>query len=251
MVLIPAGVFEMGSNDKDANDDEKPLHTVYLDAFYIDKYEVTVGQYKQFIQATGHRAPNWDSVSKFSPTDQHPITGVFWSDAKAYAKSADKQLPTEAEWEKAARGGLIGAKYPWGNAIPNGTQCNFADKHSRYSSADESADDGYKYTAPVGSFPANGYGLHDMAGNVDECCLDEYQADFYSSSPRRNPIAKANVVKRMINEVSPVVRGGNWNSGAENLPCSVRSTGALEPKMRLVGVRYGVGFRCVRSVKKR
>ena len=124
MVLIPAGEFAMGH---DNNETTKPVHTVYIDAFYIDKYEVTVGQYTQFVHDAGHRPlPDW--VSKYSPTDQHPVVGVTWRDAMAYAKWAGKRLPTEAEWEKAARGGLVGKFQAWGDAALDGTQCNFADK---------------------------------------------------------------------------------------------------------------------------
>ena len=116
MVLIPAGEFLMGSDDGVARDDEKPVHPVYLGAFYMDKYEVTIGRYKQFVRVTGHRSlPDW--VSKISPTDQHPVIGVSWHDAMAYAQWANKRLPTEAEWEKAARGGLVGKRYPWGDSI--------------------------------------------------------------------------------------------------------------------------------------
>lgn len=248
MVLIPAGDFEMGSNDSAASDSEKPVHTVYLDAFYIDKYEVTVGEYKQFVQATG-RTAYWDTLSEFSPTDQHPIILVSWHDAMAYAQWVGKRLPTEAEWEKAARRGLVGARYPWGDATPNGTQCNFADKSSGVAIQDKNADDGYEYVAPIGCFPANGYGLHDMAGNVYEWCLDESQVDFYSNSPRRNPIAGANSVTTMINRFANnnlinnvrVMRGGSFWEGAGDT--RVASRVAAES-----GRSIFFGFRCVRDV---
>ena len=239
MVLIPAGDFEMGSNDSDARDDEKPVHTVYLDAFYIDKYEVTVGQYRQFVQATGHTAPDWGRIAKYSPTDQHPIVMVSWYDAMAYAQWADKRLPTEAEWEKAARGGLIGAKYPWGNAPPNGTQCNFADFLI-------GADDGYKSAAPIGKFPANRYDLHDMNGNVEEWCLDEYQHNFYIRSQRRNPFPEESIQKvknRFSNlETTRVVRGGSWGTGAPHIRCAKRW-----PVSPTVTYHLNLSFRCVRE----
>ena len=254
MVLIPAGDFEMGSNDSEVWDSEKPVHTVYLNAFYIDKYEVTVGQYKQFVQATGHPAPDWDEVSQFSPTDQHPIIFVSWYDAMAYAQWAGKRLPTQAEWEKAARGGLVGAKYPWGDAAPNGTQCNFADKSSNLSWADMNADDGYQFTAPVGSFPGNRYDLFDMAGNVMEWCLDANPTDFDSSSARRNPIEGVNSVIAVINSFSnnnltnrtfSAIRDSSWFRG--------------DVTVLRVGIRLGSdstltsdehGFRCVKDVPR-
>ena len=114
MALIPAGEFQMGDAFSEGNTNERPVHTVYLDAFYMDVHEVTVGQYRQFVQATGYRAPNWNSVASYAPTDEHPIIYVSWNDATAYCEWAGKRLPTEAEWEKAARGGLAGNRYPWG-----------------------------------------------------------------------------------------------------------------------------------------
>jgi len=214
MRLIPAGEFEMGSND--GSDDEMPVHTVYVDAFYMDVYEVTVGQYKQFIQETGHKAPDWLSIYQCSPTDNHPIIYVSWDDAQAYCQWAGKRLPTEAEWEKAARGGLMGKKYPWGNSNPDGSQCNFADKNTSYSWSDQSANDEYQYTAPVGSFPPNGYGLYDMAGNVWEWCSDWYDINYYSFSPREKPTGPTSGTSR-------VVRGGSWVSNGNGMRAEDRS----------------------------
>ncbi|MCH8292693.1 formylglycine-generating enzyme family protein [Candidatus Poribacteria bacterium] len=202
MVRIPAGEFQMGSNDADS--DEKPVHTVYVDAFFMDTHEVTVGQYKRFISATGHRAlPDW--VSKYSPTDRHPVVGISWHDAMAYAQWAGKRLPTEAEWEYAARGGLAGKEYPWGDTLTH-DNANYPGTGGR---------DQWKYTAPVGSFPANGYGLYDMAGNVWEWCLDEYDKDFYANSESRNPVAGGVSISDIIKSYNNsskirVVRGGTF-----------------------------------------
>ena len=230
MVLIPAGEFQMGSNDSEADDREKPVHTVYLDAFYIDKYAVTVGQYKQFIQATGHRALP-DRVSEYSPTDRHPVVCVNWHDAMAYAKWAGKRLPTEAEWEYAARGGLIGKKYPWGDAIDS-SKANYkrnADK-----------------TTPVGSYPPNGYGLYDMAGNVWEWCLDEFNKGFYFTSPHSNPVAGGtitSIINNSTNVKTPrVLRGGSWGYGPGSPRVAYRNT--YYPTY----THNAYGFRCARAL---
>lgn len=115
MVLIPAGEFEMGSNNYQTK--ERPIHKVYVDAFYMDIHEVTVGEYKAFVKATGHR-PLRSVVATYSPTDNHPAVCLSWHDAMAYAKWVGKRLPTEAEWEKTARGGLKGKMYPWATMLP-------------------------------------------------------------------------------------------------------------------------------------
>ena len=187
MALIPAGSFEMGSNAFDirsnvGDGDEKPMHTVELDAFYMDMYEVTVGQFKQFVEESGYvytskninfAANIWKNVAKWSPTDEHPMVYVYWRDAVAYCDWAGKRLPTEAEWEYAARGGLLGKRYSWGDD---------ESVAGLYAHKDSSG-----ITKSVGSLKPNGYGLYDMMGNVYEWCSDWYDKDYYSISPLRNP----------------------------------------------------------------
>ena len=231
MVLIPAGEFQMGSNDNDAYDDEKPEHTVYVDAFYIDKYEVTVGEYKEFVRATGYPVPNWDGVGEDSPTDRHPIVYVSWYDAMAYAQWVGKRLPTEAEWEKAARGGLVGQKYTWGNAV-DPSKGNY----NRNAGG----------TTVVGSYPANGYGLYDMAGNAWEWCLDGYDENFYKNSLRQNPISGGTIVGITSNfriiKTPRVLRGIAWTDTTKPVRVSTRVGGDPAETTRLYG------FRCVKPV---
>jgi len=189
MALIPSGFFEMGDSKNEPGDwmkRSRPVHRVELDAFYMDVREVTVGQFREFVNQSGYSYNKWNDVAKYSLGDEYPIVEMSWNDATAYAKWAGKRLPTEAEWEYAARGGLVGKRYSWGDEKPDGSQCNFADKNTNYNWSDKTVDDGYKYTAPVGSFIVNGYGLYDMAGNVWEWCQDWYSSDYYSNSPTKN-----------------------------------------------------------------
>ena len=241
MVRIPEGEFRMGSNTGRPN--EKPVHTVYVDAFYMDIHEVTNAEYKKFIQANpqwqkrrinanfhdGDYLSDWNGNNYPAGKEDHPVVYVSWYAAMAYAKWAGKRLPTEAEWEKAARGDLTGNRYPWGNTID-------ADK----------ANYGLNFIEekPVGSYPANAYGLHDMAGNVNEWCLDAYNANFYANSPRRNPIAGAASVAQVINNAANVknarvLRGGSWVDAAEDVQVSVRFSNTP------AHTNYGFGFRCV------
>ena len=183
MVLIPAGEFQMGSNDPEADNDEQPVHTVSVDAFFMDEHEVTNLEYKKFVLAnprwskggidarfySGSYLKHWNGNDYPSGKANHPVTYVSWYGAMAYAGSVGKRLPTEAEWEYAARGGMAGKKYPWGDVIDSG-KANYTDS-------------GIGDTTPAGEYPPNGYGLYDMAGNVWEWCLDEYDKGFYDRSP--------------------------------------------------------------------
>ena len=218
MVFIPAGEFTMGSNE--GLDDEKPVHKVYLDDYWLAKYPVTVAQFRRFVKETGYVTDaekghgSWqfwegDWVVRldgswknpyFEQGDNHPVVSVSWNDAMAYCQwlsektGLDFKLPTEAQWEKAARG-LDQRKYPWGNKKPDGTKANYADinywrKYGDVREPDKSIDDGYTETSPVGSFPAGAspYGLLDMAGNVWEWCYDIYDPHYYAVSPYKNPL---------------------------------------------------------------
>lgn len=204
----------MGSEDGDP--DEKPRRRVYLDAYYIDKYEVTNALYGKFMQATGRSAPTLWGANFNGPAQ--PVVGVSWDDAEAYCKWAGKRLPTEAEWEKAARG-TDGRKYPWGEQWD--------------SSRANSSEAKLNKTAPVGSYPAGAspYGAHDMAGNVWEWVADWYDANYYQRAPGSNPKGPDSGQYR-------VLRGGSWL----HVPWLLRS--ATRFWYVPTGRSYIIGFRC-------
>ncbi len=221
MVFIAAGEFVMGSSDADkgALPNEKPAHRVYLDGYWIDKYEVTNEQYRQCVAAGACRESGYDRDSRYNG-GQQPVVGVRWDDAQSYCRWVGARLPTEAEWEEAARG-TDGRIYPWGNEWDA----------SRLNAFDSG--DGYEYTAPVGSYPAGAspYSVLDMAGNVAEWVADWYDGNYYSRSPERNPTGPDTGISR-------VIRGGSWDSQSD----FVRSANRLRSDP--VGRLAVLGFRC-------
>ncbi len=232
----------MGSNDYD---NEKPLHDVYLEGYWMGKTEVTVGQFRAFLKAKKHEteaeksggANTWENTG-FKQGDNHPVVYVSWNDAVEYCRwlsektGLDFKLPTEAQWEKAARG-TNSFKYPWGNHDPFYKGKWYAN-YAAHDSWDKRGEDSSEYTAPVGSYPggASPYGLLDMAGNVWEWCSDWYKSDYYKDkdSPKKNPTGPNSGTYR-------VVRGGGWGDFARGLRCAFRGYGM--PSIRY----YNVGFR--------
>ena len=255
-VEIPAGEFNMGTR-RARRKDEKPIHPVYLDTCYISKKEVTRGQFKTFVKDTGYTTDaekmgvarvysNYEWQDKnganwwrpyFSQTDNHPVVLVSWNDAEEFCKWLSRKtgknihLPTEAQWEKAARGS-DGRKYPWGNSKLDGSKLNFADSNTRFKRSKFNINDGYKFTAPVGSYPqgASPYDVFDMAGNVDEWCSDWYSYNYYSSSPRNNPTGPSSGYRR-------VFRGGSWVSDAFNIRCACRGSADPSWPVPIIGFR--------------
>jgi formylglycine-generating enzyme required for sulfatase activity len=238
LLYIPVGEFTMGSDDGEA--DEKPVHKVKLDPFWIDQTEITNGMYAKCVQDGACHQPSLttsytrDSYYGNSEFDNYPVIYVSWDDANAYCSWADRRLPTEAEWEKAARGPDASA-YPWGNKF-DGTRVNFCDKNCLLDQSDTSSDDGYADTAPVGSYPSGigVYGVLDMAGNVWEWVADRYSKTYYASLPVSNPLGPDSGQYR-------VLRGG----ALTNLRDGVRSANR---HMRKPALRYyNLGFRCAMS----
>ncbi len=247
MALIPAGEFEMGDCSARAIQNRCPVHTVDLEAFYIDQYPATVEQYRAFLDATGYRPPDWNRVAGYFPiTEQSPMIYVTWHDAMAFAAWAGKRLPTEAEWEKAARGGLKGKIYPWGNSIDE-TKANY---NNNLWNGRVDGEGRHGTTTPVGSYPPNNFGLYDMAGNVWEWCLDEYQEQFYLDSPERNPIAGGKSVTEIVESCEyvrtlRVLRGGSWGIALYNNLVELAARFYYYPTFPNVYT----GFRCVKPAE--
>ena len=192
MALIPAGSM------------------VELDAFYMDIHEVTVQKFKKFVKETGYEYDRWDDVAEYSPTSKHPMIFVNLHEATAYCEWSGKRLPTETEWEFAARGGLIDKTFTWGD--DEGGARHYAN------STGMRGRDKWKYCAPVGRLKPNGYGLYDMSGNVWEWCRGWYGSD----------------------RGSRVLRGGSWSDDSDYLRVANRNDG-ISP----TDITSGYGFRCV------
>lgn len=215
MILIPAGEFVMGSNN--GGDNEKPPHTVYLDAFYIARYPVTNAEYKNF----------WTNWEIPQGKENHPVVNVTWKNAVAYCKWAGARLPTEAEWEKAAS--WDDAKkskrvYPWGDTFDK-NKCN-------------SYEPGIWDISPVGKYSPQGdsaYGVGDMVRNVSEWCADWYDANFYGNSPARNPQGPDSGTAR-------VLRGGSFYGNEVSACCAFRSYNNPDDRLITVGFRVAESF---------
>jgi formylglycine-generating enzyme len=225
MVSIPGGAFRMG-NDASARPAERPAHEAVVEEFLMDEHEVTNRQFAEFVRQTGYvtkaeerrysqvydlKKRQWGKClgadwrhpggpeTTLDGKDDYPVVHVSWFDAQAYCHWSGKRLPTEAEWEYAARSGLRDADYPWGREeTPDGRHMANYWQHNR----DEPAD-GFLTLAPVKSFPPNRFGIFDMSGNIWEWCGDWYADDYYAQSPRENPPGPSEGRNR-------VIRGGSW-----------------------------------------
>jgi len=259
MVLIPGGTFKMGTDDGFPH--EAPVHEVNLSPFWMDKHEVTVAQFAKFVEATGYKTEaetlGWSGVfdpnqrtwtkgdganwrhpmgPKSNAKPDEPVVHVSYADATAYAKWAGKRLPTEAEFEFAARGGLDHKTYSWGEELRPGGKHAANIWQGTFPQRDEAAD-GFSGLAPVGTFPANGYGLHDMSGNVWEWCADWFAPDYYARSPKDNPKGPDSGAER-------VLRGGSWMC-SENY-CTGYRAAARNQTAPDSGLN-NLGFRCVKD----
>jgi formylglycine-generating enzyme required for sulfatase activity len=241
--------------------DELPLHPVALtNPIFMSATEVTVGQFRRFVEETRYETDaekgdggmvfdekenrwvpqermKWDSVPWKIAEDQ-PVVFVSWNDAKAFCRwltrkeKRNYRLPTEAEWEMACRGGSVWVRYPWGNRLPGDGDTNFGDGNPKLPEGITTVDDGYRFVSPVGSYPPNGFGLYDMAGNVMEWVEDRYDRNYYESSPLKNPQGPEVGTAR-------VNKGGNWYASPTDARCAFR--GFSGPEMSF----FNLGFRVV------
>ncbi len=225
MVLVPAGEFTMGRTKLTSDDkttmrpvvllDDRPDHKVRISAFWLDKTEVTHGAYEKFLTATGRKAPyHW----KLRPAADVPVFNVDWEDARSYCAWVGKRLPTEAEWERAARGGLEAVSYPWGDK---------PDPKAALFNVQSGA-------GPVAKFPPNAYGLHDMAGSVSEWTADWFEREYYAKSPAENPKGPESGQYRGI-------RGGAWSDSAARITVFFRNW--VRPNQ----TTPNLGFRCAKD----
>jgi len=231
LMYVPAGDFLMGSLERTGGDDEHPQHTVYLDAYWIDQTEVTNAMYEKCVTAGSCTRPfNSSSITHSSyygnsQFSDYPVIYVDWNQAQSYCQWAGRELPTEAQWEKAARG-LDGQTYPWGNQTPNQNRVNYNSKIGD--------------TTPVGQYldGSSPFGTLNMAGNVKEWVKDWYSSDYYSNSPTNNPSGPTTGTKR-------VVRGGSWHYyDFENIRTASRANDS--PTFSDINI----GFRCVQNITK-
>ena len=229
MVNVAEGSFIRGSGTEAGRADERPRRTIYLSAFMIDQYEVTNAQYLKFIAATGHKEPlnvyGTGSLFDVQGIGNVPVVQVTWHDAADYCQWVGKRLPTEAEWEKAARG-TDGRSYPWGDKVPSLRHVNFNRDWVATGTL-----------LPVGSLPAgvSPYGVHDMSGNAREWVRDWYANDYYRVAPDRNPTGPETGLLK-------VIRGGSWHSFESDIRTAARGKGGFALKT------HGTGFRCARDV---
>ena len=231
MLTIPAGEFLMGSVQGTARTDEWPQRSVYLDAFAIDQVEVTNERYLAFVTTTGHRNPpnpyGDGALVSVTGIEHLPVVQITWYDAKTYCSWAKKRLPTEAEWEKAARG-TDGRLFPWGNEPATSRRANF-DREWQ----------GEKTLHAVGSLPGGDspYGVKDMAGNAREWVQDWYDPEYYGHAQDRNPQGpdKKGVVRS--------IRGGSWHSPVSDITTTARGRGGFALQT------HGTGFRCARGLE--
>jgi formylglycine-generating enzyme len=260
-VLIKGSVYEMGTDEseipklmqdfgmkhRDVFSPEVPRHRVKISSFYLDKYEVTNAQFKQFILThpqwqkdkiptalhNGKYLADWNGSDYLVGKDNFPVVNVSWFAAVAYCQAQGMRVPTEAEWEYAARGGLSGKAFPWGDEMPDKSRANYSASS-------------FGHAVAVGSYPPNGYGLYDMAGNVWEYLADEWQNYPATSAVQTDPVAGDDVftTDSDLNVTTRrVIRGGSWGGSPINLRVTYRDS---HPP---TGAGDHVGFRCAASVK--